>query len=306
MKVRILPILLLILFVLFALVSISRGERSDPPQSAAAETPAPAETPLAPALSEPAETEPETPSVPDEPAYTTVDASWFDDAAFVGDSVSLKLSYYAAATGALGNAQFFASGSLGSANAMWDLDNAQAVHPSYQGETMLAEDCVAASGAGKLFIMLGMNDLAVYGIDGAVENYQTLIARIVAKCPGLEVYVQSMTPMTSTSSLIGQTLNPEGIKQYNDALRALCQTQGWHFVDVASVMYDESGSYLRSEYCSDPEDMGVHFTEAGCLAWVTIFTATAHKKGTKRHEKACPDARAGLPVRRTLRLRRSQ
>lgn len=270
MKVRLLPILLLILFVFFAIVSISGGERSAAPQSAAAPagTAEPAETPALPTLSEPSD-EPEAQTEPE--ASATVDASWFDDAAFVGDSVSLKLSYYAAATGALGNAQFFASGSLGSANAMWDLDNSQAVHPSYQGETMLTEDCVARSGAKKLFIMLGMNDLVVYGIDGAVDNYKTLIDRIVAKSPGIEVYVQSMTPMTSTSNLIGDTLNPDGVKQYNAKLQSLCQQQGWHFVDVASVMYDDSGSYLRSDYCSDPEDMGVHFTEAGCLAWVNYL-----------------------------------
>ncbi len=273
MKVRILPILLLILFVLFAIVSVSHGERSDPPQSVSApvETEAPpVETPSLPSLSEPS-SEPETQTEPTEPVNTTVDASWFDNAAFVGDSISLKLSYYAAATGALGNAQFFASGSLGSANAMWELDNAQAVHPSYQGQTMLTEDCVAASGAEKLFIMLGMNDLAVYGIDGAAENLKTLIDRIAAKSPGIEIYVQSMTPMTATSNLIGSTLNPDGVKQYNALLQQLCQNNGWHFVDVASVMYDDAGQYLRADYCSDPDDMGVHFTEAGCLAWVNYL-----------------------------------
>lgn len=273
MKVRILPILLLILFVLFAIVSVSHGERSDPPQSVSApvETEAPpVETPSLPSLSEPS-SEPETQTEPTEPVNTTVDASWFDNAAFVGDSISLKLSYYAAATGALGNAQFFASGSLGSANAMWELDNAQAVHPSYQGQTMLTEDCVAASGAEKLFIMLGMNDLAVYGIDGAAENFKTLIDRIAAKSPGIEIYVQSMTPMTATSKLIGSTLNPDGVKQYNALLQQLCQNNGWHFVDVASVMYDDAGQYLRADYCSDPDDMGVHFTEAGCLAWVNYL-----------------------------------
>lgn len=273
MKVRILPILLLILFVLFAIVSVSHGERSDPPQSVSApvETEAPpVETPSLPSLSEPS-SEPETQTEPTEPVNTTVDASWFDNAAFVGDSISLKLSYYAAATGALGNAQFFASGSLGSANAMWELDNAQAVHPSYQGQTMLTEDCVAASGTEKLFIMLGMNDLAVYGIDGAAENLKTLIDRIAAKSPGIEIYVQSMTPMTATSNLIGSTLNPDGVKQYNALLQQLCQNNGWHFVDVASVMYDDAGQYLRADYCSDPDDMGVHFTEAGCLAWVNYL-----------------------------------
>ena len=268
MKIRPLLILMLVLFAVFAAVSLARGERNDKPTERSAASAAPAAT------SEPARDTAENSTLETaetseaQTSFTTVDAAWFDDAAFVGDSVTLKLSYYAAATGCLGNAQFFASGSLGSANAMWELSNTQAVHPSYQGQTMLVEDCVAASGATKLFIMLGMNDIAVYGIDGAVENYQTLLERILAKSPGLTVYVQSMTPTTSTSSLLGQSINSDNIRAYNDKLQQLCQQQGWHYVDVASVMYDESGQYLRSDYCSDPDDMGVHFTETGCQAWV--------------------------------------
>lgn len=271
MKIRPLPILMLVLFVVFAIVSVSRGRRSEKPADEAAATaaPAPVETPAPeePAEAGTAETETDTAAETPE-SGTTVDAAWFDDAAFVGDSVSLKLSYYAAATGCLGNAQFFASGSLGSANAMWELSDPQAVHPSYQGEKMLVEDCVAASGAKKLFIMLGMNDIAVYGVDGAVENYRTLLGRILAKSPGLTVYVQSMTPTTSGSNLIGEKINSDSIRQYNAQLQQLCQQQGWRYVDVASVMYDESGQYLCADYCSDPDDMGVHFTEAGCQAWV--------------------------------------
>ena len=268
MKIRPLLILMLVLFAVFAAVSLARGERNDKPTERSAASAAPAAT------SEPARDTAENSTLETaetseaQTSFTTVDAAWFDDAAFVGDSVTLKLSYYAAATGCLGNAQFFASGSLGSANAMWELSNTQAVHPSYQGQTMLVEDCVATSGATKLFIMLGMNDIAVYGIDGAVENYQALLERILTKSPGLTVYVQSMTPTTSTSSLLGQSINSDNIRAYNDKLQQLCQQQGWHYVDVASVMYDESGQYLRSDYCSDPDDMGVHFTEDGCQAWV--------------------------------------
>ena len=39
--------------------------------------------------------------------------------------------------------------------------------------------------------------------------------------------------------------------------------------------YDENG-YLRQDYCSDADGMGIHFTNAGCAAWVDyLFTHTA-------------------------------
>ncbi len=202
---------------------------------------------------------------------TAVDPSYFDNAAFVGDSVSLKLSYYAAATGALGNAQFFTAGSLGSGNALWEVSD-ESVHPSYQGTKMLVEDCVANSKAECVYIMLGMNDLAVYGIDDTIANYQTLIGRIFEKSPNVKIIVQSMTPMTSTSEILGSSLNNEIIKDYNARLSALCTEKGWTFVDVASVMYDAEGKNLNRDFCSDPDGLGVHFTEAGCEKWVEYLS----------------------------------
>lgn len=197
--------------------------------------------------------------------------SYFDDVAFVGDSVSLKLSYYAAATGALGNAQFFTSGSLGAGNALWEVSD-ESVHPSYNGVKMLIEDCVANSGASKVYIMLGMNDIGLYGIDDTIKNYEELVGRIKAKSPSVQIVVQSMTPMTSTSNILGSSLNNDNIKIYNSRLSELCKKNGWAFVDVASVMYDAQGINLNRDFCSDPDGMGVHFTEVGCEKWIEYLT----------------------------------
>lgn len=210
------------------------------------------------------------------PESSAVDASFFNDAAFVGDSVSLKLSYYCADGVALGNAQFFTSGSLGTNNALWPLSHPESVHPEYQGEQKLIEDCVALSGAKRVYIMLGMNDLGLYGIDATVESYKTLVDRILEKSPSVQIIIESMTPMTADSPITG-SLNNDVIKEYNGRLKELCEAEGWLFTDVASVMYDDSGNALKPEYCSDPEVMGIHFTEAGCEAWVNYLKTHAPK-----------------------------
>ena len=46
------------------------------------------------------------------PESAPVDAGWFDDAAFVGDSVSVTLANYNSSYGTLGKAKFFCSVSL--------------------------------------------------------------------------------------------------------------------------------------------------------------------------------------------------
>ena len=201
------------------------------------------------------------------PQGARVSASYFDHVVFVGDSVSVKLFYYNSANNRVfGNAGFLTAGSLGSANALWPVSG-QSVHPTWEGQKMLLEDSIPLTGKKMLYIMLGMNDIAVYGIDKSVQNMQILLEKIQRNVPDLQIVIESMTPIASTSKLLSNTgLCPANIDAYNHKLSELCEQKGWSFVDVASVMYDADG-YLRREYCSDPDNMGVHFTDAGCHAW---------------------------------------
>lgn len=220
------------------------------------------------------------------PESSRVDRSYFDDAAFVGDSVSLKLNYYNASTSELGNAKFFTSGSLGAANALWDVSG-ESVHPSYQGTKMLIEDCIANSGAKKVFIMLGMNDIGLYTKEESIDNYKELIGRILDKSPDAVIFVQSMTPITANSNRSGKKLNNDTIREYNGMLLEMCEEKGWYYLDVASVMYDESGA-LKQSYCSDAEGMGMHFTNEGCQKWADYLKT--HAIGAEAFPEKTPEA----------------
>ena len=154
-----------------------------------------------------------------------VDLSYFDDAVFIGDSVSLMLQYYCAATKALGNAKFLCAGSLSATNALWAVSD-QSVHPSYQGKKMLVEDGVAATGAKKVYIMLGVNNIS-YGVDYAANDMVTLIDRILAKSPGVSIIIESTTPMASSSTIVTDKLNNDKIQQYNDKMKSICEERGW-------------------------------------------------------------------------------
>ena len=99
------------------------------------------------------------------PESPRVEDSYFDDAIFIGDSVSLKLNLYVTKSRQsnstlLGKAQFLTAGSMGSGNALQEVSD-DSIHPLYNGEKMSLADAVAASGAKKVYSMLGMNDLAV-------------------------------------------------------------------------------------------------------------------------------------------------
>jgi len=205
-------------------------------------------------------------------ASDKVDASYFADVVFVGDSVSLKLTNYHMSQVCFDvSTAFLTSGSLGVANAMWDLNREDAVHPSYQGELVTVVDGIAKTGKSKVYLMLGINDLGLYGVEGTVENFKTLTDRILAASPDVTLYIQSVTPLLADY----YSLTNENILRYNTLISEYCREKGWYYIDVASVLRDDNGC-LRSEYCSDPGAMGIHFTDEGCRVWADyLYTHTA-------------------------------
>lgn len=204
------------------------------------------------------------------------DPSWFDDAVFIGDSVTLKLSYFVEDHDDLGKAEFLCAGSLGYTNALWDLDHEDNVHPTLNGEKITVDDGAKALGSKKIFIMLGMNDIGLYGVDGAVSSMIELTDKIHEKCPDAVIYIESVTPMVANSSLGG--LNNETIKEFDEKIQPICEEKGYKYLDVASAVSDENGDLIY-EYCGDPptddnpDGMGLHFTDAGCQKWADYLRA---------------------------------
>lgn len=199
-----------------------------------------------------------------------VEKSVFDDAVIIGDSVTLKLSLYVSnqknkGNYPLGQAKFLCSGSLGYTNALWSLNQSGNVHPRYNGVKYRIPDGVKATGANKAFIMLGMNDFMLYGMDGTIESAEKLIGEIVSKNPGIKIYVQSVTPIHASKESGSKT--NANVRTLNTKIRAMCAEHGWTYLDVASVMVDSSGA-LKSSYCGDPTTMGIHFTDAACKVWI--------------------------------------
>ena len=196
------------------------------------------------------------------PQTARVDSAFFDDAVFVGDSVTLKLSYYAASSGKLGKAQFLTRGSYGVAHAVMDT-----MLLTYQGKDMTIEEAINATGATKVFLMMGMNDIGLYGIDATIENWGKMIDRIQKSCPNVTVYIQSMTPIW-TGGEKGD-LNNTNMDIYNEKLKSFAASKSIEFIDVAPYMKDSTGG-MATRYCSDEY---VHVTDLGAAAWIRVLKA---------------------------------
>lgn len=207
--------------------------------------------------------------------YTQVDDSYFNDAVFIGDSISYGFELYVTEKRAngetvLGEAQFLTSGSLSYGNSLWDVSD-ESVHPTYNGEKMKLEDAIAQIKPGKIFILLGTNDVALYGVEQTIANADTEISRMLEASPGAEIFIMSTTPKYSPAeSNVDGALNNADIDALNVAMRQFAVEKGYNFMNIAPLFKDETGG-LATDYCSDKEGMGIHFTSAAYDIWLDFL-----------------------------------
>ncbi len=209
------------------------------------------------------------------PYSDRVGPEYFDNAVFIGDSVTETLKYYNMAQGSFGQALFLSSSSLSAGNALWDLNDPNAYHPLYQGSKVYLYDGVALSGKKKVYIMLGVNELGWVDAETCLGSLLKVTDAILQKSPDVMFYMQSVTPLSYER---GQ-LNTELINEYNARLSETCRERGWYFIDVASMFRDETG-HLPEKYCSDPGGMGIHFNNEACKMWVDYLYTHAPAEGT--------------------------
>lgn len=193
-------------------------------------------------------------------------SEYYNNAAFIGDSVSLKLSYYAQSSGELGSALFLVSGSYGVGHAVDDT-----MMLVYQGKEMSPQEALKTSGVDKVFVMLGMNDLGKFGLDITMDYWEKFVANIKEACPEISICIQSMTPVYAGGQT--DTLYNEAVDEYNEVLKKFAKEQGLCYMDIASFMKDSEGA-LASDYCSDNY---VHLTDDGASAWTKALKAYAGK-----------------------------
>lgn len=228
------------------------------------------------------ETESETESKNETPASTKpvkkatgipADPSWFDDCVFMGDSLTVGLSYYNDLTGDLGNADFICSAGLGWHNSQWSLYDENEVHPMYNGEKVLLEDAVALTGANKAIIGLGMNDIGIYGIEDTLDSADEFISKVRANSPGVQIYLQTISPMIAQAEY--DALNNPLIKEYDERLEQFASEHNCRFINSWEVLADENGQ-LPFDLCQDPDALGLHLTNEGCEIWADCILRSVY------------------------------
>lgn len=193
---------------------------------------------------------------------------FYDDAVFVGDSIMLGFRNYAMKRQddkLLSSLDFLAAGSFSINNSFWDVDNKNSVHPVYKGKKRYVWESISMMESKRVFIMLGMNDLNITGVEGTCEKYEELIGNIKESCPDSEIYLMSMTYVLHGKEK-GKLQN-DTIREFNGMLEELAEENGWSYVNIADAIADKNGD-LAAQYCSDDF---AHLNSAAYDVWVTVL-----------------------------------
>lgn len=189
------------------------------------------------------------------PVPETTD-EYFADAAFVGDSRTQGFELYSG----LKEGTYFAT--VG-ATVQTVLEKATQDSPSGKQTIM---DALSAGTYGKIYIMLGVNELGWYRAEDFAAQYGKVIDRIRADHPEAVIAVQSILPVSAKQDQKRSYVNNQRIVQYNQLLQALAEEKGCVWLDVGSAVMGEDGT-LPSALSTD----GVHLNTAGCKKWLEFL-----------------------------------
>ncbi|MCR5389075.1 MAG: Ig-like domain-containing protein [Lachnospiraceae bacterium] len=198
--------------------------------------------------------------------------SFYENSIFIGNSVGLGLRYYQDKQPAdfLGNMLNCSVESYSIFNDRQPI-SAKSLHPTVNGVKMRAKDAVKASGAKKVLVNMGLNDMYVFGKLSAVDNYKLFIEEIQKENKKIPVYIVSMTPVYKEKG----ALTNANINTLNAEMKAYAKSRkNVYFINIHDAMVDENGA-LRKDYCSDKF---CHLTNAAYAAWTESMRKFAEKQ----------------------------
>lgn len=195
--------------------------------------------------------------IPHEPEirFGRVEDEYFDDALFLGDSRVVGMWEYG---GLEDIATFYASTGM----TIYKLFDAKIVELPDQDEKITVEEALQHQSFGKIYIMVGINEMGTGTIERYAETYRAAVERLQELQPDAIIYVQAILKVTTDRSNKGDYINNEGIEARNEALSQLADGKKVFYVDANPAVCDENGGMVK-DYTFD----GVHLKAKYISLW---------------------------------------
>ena len=194
--------------------------------------------------------DPVIPSEPEEPVsqFTTVDASYFDDALFLGDSHTDGFKDYAG----LPNADYLCHNGL----TVWSaVEKAE-----FPGRQTLAQ-ALRGKHYGKIYLMLGINELGAGTAESWAAQYKVLLDEVRELQPDAIIFLQAIFHTTQEKSDTTFFKNST-IDARNAEIQKFADNETVFYIDCNPVFDDDTGA-LTAEYSGD----GVHVKAPYYVMW---------------------------------------
>ena len=180
--------------------------------------------------------------------FITVDETWFDDALFIGDSHVEGLCDY----GGLPNATYYFKRGLD----IWSV-----MKKAFVGGKQTIPEALSEQRFGKIYIMLGINEIGVGTTESYAEQYADVIAQLRELQPDALIYIQAVFH-TSQKKSDSSIYNNDTINARNEAVSHIADGEHVFFIDC-NVVFDDENGVLTSTYSGD----GVHVKAPYYTMW---------------------------------------
>ena len=187
------------------------------------------------------------------PYSDAVDAGYFADAVFIGDS---RTEGFYMNVGPEGSLAYTYKG------LMVDTVFTQPVI-NMNGEKLSVMDALRNTSFAKVYIMLGINETGWSYDPMFIEKYKEIIAEIKSINPDAMIYVQSILPVSAGVSAEHDYIKNEKIYDFNGRIQNMALEEGIYYLNVAESVALPDGS-LPEEAAAD----GIHLKKEYCEKWL--------------------------------------
>lgn len=199
------------------------------------------------------------------PESAPVDISYYDDALFIGDSRTEGFRMFAG----LNNATYYSAKGLMASTAFTEpfvspdgMNIPDGTVTGEDGRLTVAQALEYSGYFGKIYIMLGINELGWTNTDAFIEHYSSLVELAREYHPDACIYVQLIIPVSKSKSDADTVYNNERIGMFNGLIAQMCADEHVYCINTPEAVEDSDGAL--------PEDAGVdgvHMKSYYCELW---------------------------------------
>ena len=213
--------------------------------------------------------------------YVLENESYFNDAVFLGDSRTLGISDYAGLDGA----DFFCDNGM----TIFKLLEDKGVTYQKTGKKMDLKEVLQEKSYGKVYIMLGMNELGYGNTAMYMKQYLKVVSQIREWHPDAVIYIMANLHVSREKNNMETEFNNININDKNVASARLANGRDIFYLDCNPLFTDEEG-YLQEELTFD----GVHLYAQNYEKWRNfLFEHGVEKKSQEQNADVNAEARSG-------------